>query len=286
MNRIERVQLEQNTPEWLEFRKNHIGASDAPAIMQKSPWTTPYQLWQQKLGLIGGPEDNEAMQRGREREPQARNEFNRITGFFVNPVVVKNRDYPFMCASMDGLSECGEHAVEIKIPGRQDHEIAMDGCIPEKYVPQLMHQMIVCDLKSIYYFSWNESSSKIIELSRDSQQEKVLLDREKQFWDCLENLKPPELVERDYETRTDAIFLEYESHYLEAKKARKIAEEKEKVYREHLIELSGDKCCKGKELRMTKYIVPGRIDYAEIPELKSINLEKYRKANTIAWRIS
>lgn len=286
MNNIQILDLEQGSEEWHRFRQNHIGASDAPIIMQKNPWTTPYKLWQQKLGLANGPEDNEAMQRGREREPQARNEFNRLTGFFVNPVVVKNLDYPFMCASMDGLSECGKYAVEIKVPGRLDHECALDGIIPEKYIFQLIHQMIVCNLESIFYFSWNENSSKILELSRKQDQVTQLLANEKEFWDCIENLKVPALIDKDYETRTDKDFLQYEYDYLLAKKERKLAEEKEKHYRDRLIELAGDKCCKGNELRMTKYIIPGRVDYAEIPELKQIDIEKYRKPNTVAWRIS
>jgi predicted phage-related endonuclease len=43
--------MQQQTPEWLEFRKNKIGASDAPIIMETSPWKTPYQLWLEKLSL-------------------------------------------------------------------------------------------------------------------------------------------------------------------------------------------------------------------------------------------
>ena len=40
----------QGTSEWLENRKNHIGASDAPVVMGVSPWDTPYKLWENKLG--------------------------------------------------------------------------------------------------------------------------------------------------------------------------------------------------------------------------------------------
>ena len=39
------IELTQNTPEWLEFRRKKIGASDAPIILEVSTWKTPYQLW-------------------------------------------------------------------------------------------------------------------------------------------------------------------------------------------------------------------------------------------------
>jgi len=47
-----------NTPEWLDWRRNHIGASDAPAIVTDasgaplSPWATPRDVWAVKHGHV------------------------------------------------------------------------------------------------------------------------------------------------------------------------------------------------------------------------------------------
>ncbi len=56
--------LIQHSNEWLELRKNKIGASDAPIIMKVSPWKTPYRLWEEKLGLTECV-SNQAMKRTR-----------------------------------------------------------------------------------------------------------------------------------------------------------------------------------------------------------------------------
>ena len=39
----------QGTPEWLEFRRTMVMASDSPVIMGVSPWKTPLQLYHEKV---------------------------------------------------------------------------------------------------------------------------------------------------------------------------------------------------------------------------------------------
>jgi putative phage-type endonuclease len=294
-NQIELIDIEQNTTEWSKFRRNHIGASDAPVILKQSPWKTPYYLWQEKLGLKDGPEENEAMKRGKEKEEQARKGFIKQIGRWHAPHVIKNSSYPFMCASMDGacIYSPGKNqpwvvksAVEIKVPGRLDHECAMDGVIPEKYIPQLMHQMIVCNLESIFYFSWNETSSKILEFARDCDLEIKLLVEEENFWKCVQNLEEPDLTEKDYKMRTDQEFMQAAEEWKKANEMRKNAQEKEDNCRKKLIELAQNDCCRTETLRLTKYMRKGSIPYTEIPLIKEMNLESYRKPPSLLWRIS
>lgn len=288
---IEILDLEQGSPEWLKFRQNHIGASDAPIILEKSPWTTPYQLWQMKLGLRPSPEENDAMRRGKEKEQIARQEFIKEKQIRFEPVVVKNIKYPFLCASMDGIASSVrnliQEAVEIKVPGRLDHEAALDGVIPEKYIPQLMHQMIVCDIEKIFYYSWNESSSKIIEFHRDSNLEKVILEKEKEFWNCIENFKEPAFTERDFVNMSNnPEWIIYSNSLKEASNRRKEAERQEEEYRKKLIELADNQCCQGNDLRLTKYVRKGNIDTKKIVLDYNIDEEKYRKDPIIGWRVS
>ena len=43
-----------NTPEWLEERRKHVGASDAPAILGLTPgWRTGREVAKEKLGSGG-----------------------------------------------------------------------------------------------------------------------------------------------------------------------------------------------------------------------------------------
>jgi len=53
---LELIKLKHNSPEWLEFRKNGLGGSDAAAAIGISPFKTNVQLWEEKVGLRT-PED-------------------------------------------------------------------------------------------------------------------------------------------------------------------------------------------------------------------------------------
>ena len=63
--------LVQGSAEWHQHRRKHRNASETPIILGVSPWQTPYQLWQIKLGLVE-QEVTPAMLRGTQLEPQAR----------------------------------------------------------------------------------------------------------------------------------------------------------------------------------------------------------------------
>ena len=189
--------INQNTTEWHELRKKHIGASDAPVIMGVSPWNTPYNLWQEKLGLLP-VKDNPYINQFHEKEKIARNKFIEITGIQVSPLIVISNEHKFMMASLDGISTLRNYIVEIKCPGIKDYECALKGQVPKKYYPQLQHQMIVCNLEKCFYFSYrNEDEYKLLEINLDNDYKLALLREEYKFIDNLNSLTPPELMKRE-----------------------------------------------------------------------------------------
>lgn len=50
--------------EWLEARKDGIGASEVATILGLNPWETPYQLWRRKIGIDPAKPMNAAMNTG------------------------------------------------------------------------------------------------------------------------------------------------------------------------------------------------------------------------------
>lgn len=50
--------------EWLEARKDGIGASEVATIVGLNPWETPYQLWRRKIGIDPAKPMNAAMNTG------------------------------------------------------------------------------------------------------------------------------------------------------------------------------------------------------------------------------
>src|SRR6185295_476253 len=136
------------------LRREFIGSSDASAIMGVSPWDTPLTLWETKVGLRPAKDLSFAMARGIELEQEARNYISEKTGIEFHPTRIFSQEYPWMMANLDGISVCEQYSVEIKCPGAADHACAIAGVVPEKYLPQLIHQMIVTGHKIMYYLSY------------------------------------------------------------------------------------------------------------------------------------
>src|SRR5690606_15712460 len=183
--------MEQQTKEWHELRRRKIGASDAPVIIGVSPWKTPLQLWEEKLGFREQPQRNSYMDRGIAMEEPARMAFIEHTGIAVNPIVKISSQFDFMMASMDGLSNDEKTGVEIKCPGQNDHTLASMGIIPDKYIPQLQHQMFVCELETMYYYSFDGQDGVLLKVMRDEQYLSNLIEHEKEFYERMVNLEPP-----------------------------------------------------------------------------------------------
>lgn len=276
----------QNTPEWLELRKRHIGASDAPIILGVSPWKTAYQLWEEKQGLREPPQTNEAMRRGHELEPIARQAYNDYTGLFAEPEVVFHREYKWMMASLDGISIDRSIIVEIKCPGYKDHEIASKGNVPEKYYPQLQHQLAVIGLNKLHYFSYRDGDFCLIEVMRDDDYIKDMIAKEKEFWQKVQNFEPPELSNKDFIVRDDNEWIEHAQLWKIANDEMKILKEKEKTLRENLISLANDQSCRGSGIKVQRIVRKGTVDYKSIPEIQGIDLDQHRKDPTQFWKVS
>jgi putative phage-type endonuclease len=278
--------MEQRTPEWIEFRKSKIGASDAPVIMGVSPWKTALQLWGDKLSPSLKTDENQSMKRGNELEPQALAKFEELTGYLMSPKVLVHPSINWMIASMDGLEIEGKTAVEIKCPGKIDHECALDGQIPEKYIPQLQHQIEVSGLQKIYYFSYSITSWKILEVSRDDNYIINLLKKESEFFDLLKKKEPPKETDRDIQEINSPEWEELAKKWLYlSEKSNEFEAEKERV-KKNLIEIANQRSSKGHGLSVTKILRKGAVDYNLVPQLQGVDVEPYRKPSIESWRIS
>ncbi len=137
------VKLVQGSPEWHTHRAKYRNASETPAVLGVSPWVTPYQLWQQRTGRVQ-TEVNAAMVRGTALEPAAREAYEKLTGYVMQPLVLVEGDYS---ASLDGITLDGGLILEIKCPAKgRDSDLwkqARDGLIPEHYRWQIETQLVV-----------------------------------------------------------------------------------------------------------------------------------------------
>lgn len=60
---------EPRSAEWLAARREGIGASDIAAVFGESPWVTPRQLWEAKLGIGETKAESQAIKVGTALEP-------------------------------------------------------------------------------------------------------------------------------------------------------------------------------------------------------------------------
>lgn len=134
--------------DWLMGRMDGIGASEAAAVCGKSPWMTEKELWQRKTGqFLEEDKGNADTQRGTLSESHIRELFGIEMGLEVwdgTGMLLRSTEHPFMTASLDGFyEEDGKPVVlEIKSVRRRGEEWA-DGCIPNHYLIQCLHQLIV-----------------------------------------------------------------------------------------------------------------------------------------------
>jgi len=269
--------MNQSGDNWTLWRKKGLGSSDAPVIMGVSPWKTPLQLWEEKIG-IGKPfQGNFATQRGTDMEPKARAAFELEIGDEFPPVVAEHINYPFIRASLDGFNVGLDTILEIKCPGKDDHATAKAGKVPEKYWPQLQHQLLVTGAKCLFYYSYDGESGATVIVQPDLQYIENLLRQEIAFWDLVQNKIAPEMTDKDAATIDDTESLNLSEQYIKLEIAIKELCKQQDDFKKTLVDKCDHARTKIGKLTITRSVRTGSVDYASIPELKNVDTEKYRK---------
>jgi len=282
------IKLEQGSPEWISWRKTVITATDCPAIRGSSIWVTPYKCWQRKLGLVAEQSSNGSMERGKKLEPIIRERFIEKFCLKMTPEVVESSEYEFLGASLDGLSESGRFILEIKTGGPKLYKMAQEGTIPPYYMDQMQHQLLVTGAEKCFYCVGDEDPTKdiVIEVYPDPNFAKDFIPQARYFWKCIAFNEPPTLQASDYKDMSeDDSWNEITTGYKNiCDKIERMEEEKE-VFRKRLLALCDDQNCLGNGIKIMKTIMKGRLAYDDIPVLKDMNLEKYRKESKEVWKI-
>jgi putative phage-type endonuclease len=142
------IEMEQGTPDWLQMRCGSLTSSrlcDALAKLKDPKKESTYrkQLVIERLtGRTTSTYVSDAMIWGIETEPQARIEYEMLTGREVTPIgLALHPEIKYFSASTDGL--VGDDGIlEIKCLGSINHlDILLSGEIPEDYHWQMLGGM-------------------------------------------------------------------------------------------------------------------------------------------------
>ncbi len=214
------VDLKQGSPEWHEWRRGVLGASDAGTILGVNPFKTARHLWDEKVGLAEPEPENEAMRRGTRLEPLARSAFEVETGYDMPPACCYAKEYPFIGASLDGFrcaSEDRGHAwelgfiLEIKCGASIYAKMAARKPIPDYYQAQIQQQLMVAGAEMCYFWAFDPELGGILRhVTPDVDLQAKLLDALVKFWESVQSRIAPDEAEQ---VRADKSWLDAAMEY-------------------------------------------------------------------------
>lgn len=181
------VDVRQNSPEWFEMRKTKRTASETPIVMGLSPWNKPGKLAVEKFSASHKwKKDGLASAWGHKHEGMARRSYEDEHGRAMKPAVLIRGEY---MASLDGWNKARDIVLEIKCPFSRVYgetwEKAIDGELPDHYLMQVQHQLLVSGSPICHFWVFNPKNEKgiMIEVFADKKTWILILKAWKEFYE-------------------------------------------------------------------------------------------------------
>ena len=179
--------------EWLRYRKQGIGGSDAGAVCGLNPYRSPIQVFLDKTseepeGVIGTAvqPDKEAMRVGRDLEDYVARRFMEASGLKVRRrnAILYHEDYPFMLANIDRMVVGERAGLECKTASPYLADKWKDGTVPEHYLLQCHHYMAVTGASAWYLAVLLMGKEfRYVRIERDEELISYLQKIEQNFWE-------------------------------------------------------------------------------------------------------
>lgn len=170
---------------WLLARKKGLTGTDAAAIMGLNPYSSAFQIYQDKINPDVEMYDNERLRQGRDFEEYVARRFCEETGLKVRRAnaLFQSDDYPFMLADFDRLI-VGENAgLECKTVSPYASSNWKDGNVPLHYLLQCQHYIAVSGAEKWFIAGLILGEGLVIhEIQRDEEMIQNLITIEERFW--------------------------------------------------------------------------------------------------------
>ena len=271
------LNLEQGSQEWLDARKDHFCASEAPAVMSVNPYfpRNPTELAKQKLGYVN-TFVSQAMKEGHRLEPIIRQQVEDQTEIGFMPAVMVKDKY---LASLDGINFDGDIILEIKAPQSNNATVkwAMEGRVILAHQYQIQHQLMVSGADKCIYAVRNPEDGQII--TCDVFPDQILQKKLKQAWADFQPLM--ELTEDELKTSEPlpADLAPAVETYLKGKAlAKQAADIMKTAQAEILADLDASKSYENDKIRISRRQRKGSLDKTALGA--DIDLAKYMKPAT------
>ncbi len=191
--------------EWLDYRKNGIGGSDASIVCGLSPYKGPRELYFEKIGELNNSEDIKKtwvqIEVGNALEDLVAKVFAYKTGFkiFKDAVMYAHPKHNYMLANLDyfTINDKGEKCILECKTTTFHNKLKWEQGVPKHYELQCRHYMAVMNLDICYIaclYDNNENGFIYHKIKRDLKMESELIATEDFFWnECIGNRIEPSL---------------------------------------------------------------------------------------------
>lgn len=187
--------------EWLQYRRQGIGSSDAAAAVGLNPYQSPLELWLVKTGrdeglpTIDPNDDTSPLFWGTALEPIVAEHYARRTGHKVRRcnAVLQHSDHAWMLANLDrevvGNGEV--QILECKTAGEFGARLWRDG-VPDYVQCQVQHQLAVTGKQAadVAVLICGQEL-RIHRIERDEAVIASLIELERRFWEYIVTDTPP-----------------------------------------------------------------------------------------------
>lgn len=203
---FELIDLQQGTEEWLAWRMSGITATEASIINGTNTYQSIEDLFLEKTfqkhrHFI----ENDATRQGSDLEPLVRDLTNKHFAEDFHPACVQSRKYPFLLASLDGISYDKKIILEIKCPshfythkknssyfnGWDDAEVseALYHDVPDYYYTQIQHQLFITGAEQCVFASYLEGDLRFNFIQPDKVYQQDLYKTCLKFWKKIQKVR-------------------------------------------------------------------------------------------------
>ena len=196
----DRLPVTPGSKQWLEARRQGLGASEIAIVTGDSPWGDIASLYADKLGYAADLIESPAMSTGRRLEDVIARWYSDDTGRKVRRInaLYRNRERPWMLATPDRQA-LDSRLVELKStsvtagwgPDGSDQ-------VPDHYLEQAQWQAAVtgAQVVDLAVFFFTTRRLQVHPIRRDQGLIDELIEYGAAFWRCVETRTPPDPVGR------------------------------------------------------------------------------------------
>lgn len=273
------LDLVQGTLKWLDARYDKLTASQAPILFDLSPYSTRLQLFEEKIMRTEKSEKGKELlfQRGHDAEAKGRLWVKEKMNIDFKPTVVVSTEVPDLLASLDGFEEKEGIIFEAKYMGRENFEKVKKGKVPPHHEYQVQAQLLATGANKCVYFAMDGSDAALIDIYPDKTVMDQLAPEITKFMADVRAGTPPKPSERDFIDLDDPRLAFLRDAKLKADEASDIFDALKKEIINTYKDLSR---FRGHGIEVIKSVRKGNVDYKSIPQIKNVDLDRYRKGCT------